>query len=208
MEVKQEISEETCKIEIVYNDLDLDDALLDDFKSEIQEESNGQSTHDTCDSLNQKNFPMPTEREQHGNILNPFEENQDTEKGCLQDGKKVPVMEKLIEDSSYKGNDMSGQTESKTLRKNMKATTGKIPYKCEICFKQCSDASNLKRHMRIHTGEKPYRCETCFKQFITTGDLKRHLRTHTGEKPHKCEICFKQCSEASNLKRHLRTHTG
>ncbi|XP_050501045.1 UDP-glycosyltransferase UGT5-like isoform X4 [Diabrotica virgifera virgifera] len=68
MEVKQEIIEETCKIEIEYNDLDLDDALLDVFKCEVKEESN------------------TNEIEPHGsNLSTSFEENQKTEKGFVEE---------------------------------------------------------------------------------------------------------------------------
>ncbi|XP_050507252.1 uncharacterized protein LOC126884938 isoform X2 [Diabrotica virgifera virgifera] len=72
MEVKQEISEETCKIEIEYNHSNhLDDAVLDEFKSEIEEESNRESTHGTYESLHFEENYIETK---------PFEENQKTEK--------------------------------------------------------------------------------------------------------------------------------
>ncbi|XP_050517000.1 uncharacterized protein LOC126891754 [Diabrotica virgifera virgifera] len=95
MEVKQEISKEICKVEIEYNDLD--DALLDGFKCEIEEKSNSQSnTNDTYDSEFEdlKKYSIKTEIEQHGNELNPFEENQkvDAEKDRSPDALEIGIV--------------------------------------------------------------------------------------------------------------------
>ncbi|XP_050517718.1 zinc finger protein 45-like isoform X2 [Diabrotica virgifera virgifera] len=179
----------------------------DSFTNEIKEDFNRESICDAFDDSGLNEYSLKIEIEDEKKLM-PYGEKQTHKEGYLQDGNKVPVMEKLIEDSSYKGNDTSGETESKTSRKNMIAMTGKRPYKCEICFKKCTTASNLKVHLRVHTGETPHQCEFCFKQCSTASNLKEHMRVHTGEKPYKCKICLKQFSQASPFKTHLRVHTG
>ncbi|XP_050518264.1 zinc finger protein 227-like isoform X2 [Diabrotica virgifera virgifera] len=190
MEVKQEFSEETCKVEIEYNDLD--DALLDGFKCEIKQESNTQSTCDTYDCIDLKEYSTHTEIYQGINKLNPSEENQKTEKGFAQEENNTKIMETFCEHSSHKEHCWSQQAEEKTVHQNITTQTGKGTYSCEICSKQFSRTHCMKKHLRVHTGEKPYKCEICFKQFSYQQYLKQHLRVHTGEKPYKCDICFKQ----------------
>ncbi|XP_072383213.1 uncharacterized protein [Diabrotica undecimpunctata] len=156
--IKQEISEETCEVEIENNDLDY--ALLDRFKCEVKEESNLESRDDTfdCSALNE--FLIKTEIEQDENKLTRFKGKRKIKGGYLLDEHKMEIMDTLIEYSSYEGNYQL--SEVKILNNDMKVATGQRPYKCEICFKQFSQASNLKTHLRVHTGEKSYKCEICF----------------------------------------------
>uniref|UniRef100_A0A6P7H2Y7 Zinc finger protein 235-like n=1 Tax=Diabrotica virgifera virgifera TaxID=50390 RepID=A0A6P7H2Y7_DIAVI len=206
MDVKQEVTEETCKVKVeIYNN-EVDDGFLDSCKIEIQEEPKKESIHDTFVYSDSQEFPTKIEVDPDESQLRPAEEID--EKGYLQDEDKMEIGGKLIKDLSYEGNDTSRQTEEKTLNKNMKVVTGRRPNKCEICSKQFSQRHHLKRHLRVHTGEKRYKCDICFKQFSQGSTLKTHLRVHTGEKPYKCEICYKQFTKASNLKEHLRVHTG
>uniref|UniRef100_A0A6P7F8V0 Uncharacterized protein LOC114325934 n=1 Tax=Diabrotica virgifera virgifera TaxID=50390 RepID=A0A6P7F8V0_DIAVI len=138
MEVNHQISEETFKIEIKYNHLN--DALLDEFKCEIQEESNWESTHDKHGSLDLQKFPIKTEIDQHGNNLNRFKENQKTEKDYLQEN-KMEIIDTVTEYSSNEENYMNPHAEGQSLNKNIKVVTGEKPHKCEFCFKQFSLAT-------------------------------------------------------------------
>ncbi|XP_072399390.1 uncharacterized protein [Diabrotica undecimpunctata] len=157
MEVKQENSEESCKIEIEYNDLD--NALLDGFKCEVEDQFNRHSTHDTY--LDLKIHPINPKIEQHRNKLNSFEENQKTEKGYLEND--VKTMEPQIAHSSYNRNCTSPHAEGKTLNQNMKVATGQRPYKCQICFKQFIQADLLNKN----AGGDVLRCWGTSKPFHT-----------------------------------------
>uniref|UniRef100_A0A6P7F698 Zinc finger protein 468-like n=1 Tax=Diabrotica virgifera virgifera TaxID=50390 RepID=A0A6P7F698_DIAVI len=178
-----------------------------DFKCEIKEESNSQSTHGTFDYLDLE-IPTNTEIHQDRNKLNPFGENQQTEKGFTQEENKMKMKETFCEHSSRKQHYTKRRAKGKTGNKNIKVQTGQGPYKCEICLEQFSKPHQLKQHLITHSGEKLHKCEISFTKFSGANDLKRHLRVHTGEKPHKCEICLQQFSQVDCLKRHLRLHTG
>uniref|UniRef100_A0A6P7G9T8 Zinc finger protein with KRAB and SCAN domains 3-like n=1 Tax=Diabrotica virgifera virgifera TaxID=50390 RepID=A0A6P7G9T8_DIAVI len=174
MEVKQEISEETCKIEVEYND-------LDGIKCEIKDEYNSPSTHE-YDCLDLKEHPINTEIGQHGNKLNPFQENKKTEKDNLKEN-NLEIMEAH---SSHEGNFMNPHAEGKTLNKDRIVVTGKKLYKCETCFKQFPTSSDLGKHLRVHTGEKPYNCEICFKQFSEADNPKENnLEIMEAHSPHE-----------------------
>uniref|UniRef100_A0A6P7GA29 Uncharacterized protein LOC114337456 isoform X7 n=1 Tax=Diabrotica virgifera virgifera TaxID=50390 RepID=A0A6P7GA29_DIAVI len=61
MEVKQEVVEDTCKIEIV--DIELDDSFIDICKNEIKAEPKTNSTPETVDDLVLNEFPVKSEIE-------------------------------------------------------------------------------------------------------------------------------------------------
>ncbi|XP_050514828.1 zinc finger and BTB domain-containing protein 49-like isoform X4 [Diabrotica virgifera virgifera] len=207
MEVKQEASEISCKME---TDNETFDGPLDAFKVEIKEEPKTEPAYDTFGYLDCNEFPLKTEVEQEQDEckFTPSETKQTANESCSYEENKMKSMETLTAHSSHTGSYTGRHAEGKPLNKNMKAVTARRPGKCEICFKRFSQACNLKLHLRVHIGDRPYTCEICFKQFKERGHLKRHWMMHTEEKPHKCEIYFKQFSEADSLKRHLRVHAG
>ncbi|XP_050510098.1 zinc finger protein 429-like [Diabrotica virgifera virgifera] len=213
MEVKQEVGEETYKIEI---DTEVNNALLDSCKIEIKEEPKRESIHDTCGYEDLKKTPMKIE-------IGQDEHTQTNEKGFPQEVNTLEIIKTIHVHSNDKKQPMNRPAEGKTLKceicakqfakkgylnEHMKIHSGEKPHNCEICSKQFIQAGRLKRHLRIHTGEKPYKCKICFQQFSDTSNLKKHSMVHTGEKRYKCQICFKLFSEGSTLKKHLRVHTG
>uniref|UniRef100_A0A6P7G9M0 Zinc finger protein 595-like n=1 Tax=Diabrotica virgifera virgifera TaxID=50390 RepID=A0A6P7G9M0_DIAVI len=200
MEIKQETSEKTCKMEVCAG-------LLDTFKIEIKEEPKTEAVYDTFVDSELNEFPLKTEVEQDEYKFSQFEEKPTTNKeSCPQEENKMKIMETFP--SAHNRKSTCQDAEGKTVNQNIKVQTRQEPYKCEICFKQYTVSSSLKKHLRVHTGEKPYKCEICLKQFNQSGAFKKHSRVHTGEKPYKCEICFKQFNQGGYLKIHLRIHTG
>ncbi|CAG9826532.1 unnamed protein product [Diabrotica balteata] len=127
MEVKQENMGAMCKVEIEYNELD--DAVLESFKSEIQEESNRQSTHNTYDYLDLNNkCSINNEIKQHGNKL----EDQQTQKGMESNIKikeesvecdQIPIDNQLF--TSTGPEDFNNKPAARTVRAEIKEEFGK-----------------------------------------------------------------------------------
>ncbi|XP_050508823.1 zinc finger protein 180-like isoform X2 [Diabrotica virgifera virgifera] len=177
MEVKQEFSEDTCKIEILSNELD--DAFLD-FKNEIKEESNGDNT--LFDDLNLNQFSLNTKVED--NIKPPFEEKQTKEKGFPQDNDTLEITKTIDIHLCNKKQTMRRSSEDKTL-------------KAEISAKQISGTSSFNKYIKIQSGVKLYKCGICIKNFTHIADFDAHMTSHAGENMYKCDICFKQFSQTS-----------
>ena len=87
-------------------------------------------------------------------------------------------------------------------------STGKKPFKCEICGNCFQLSGSLTRHMRIHAAEPPFKCKICSHVFTQSYHLKSHLLIHTGEKPFKCTECNKRFRERKTLTVHMRIRTG
>ncbi|XP_066435864.1 zinc finger protein 271-like [Eleutherodactylus coqui] len=85
---------------------------------------------------------------------------------------------------------------------------GRKQYKCDLCDRCFSDASNLRRHKNIHTGLRPYVCDLCGSSFRQKSQLDRHRLVHTGERPYRCAFCTKGFRDSTELRVHFRVHTG
>ncbi|XP_056397293.1 zinc finger protein 888-like [Hyla sarda] len=85
---------------------------------------------------------------------------------------------------------------------------GRKQYKCDLCDRCFSDASNLRRHKNIHTDLRPYVCDICGSSFRQKSQLDRHHLVHTGERPYRCAFCTKGFRDSTELRVHFRVHTG
>ncbi|XP_072391787.1 uncharacterized protein [Diabrotica undecimpunctata] len=207
MEVKQEFSEDTCKVDIYSNKLD--DALLDSFESVIKGEPNIESTHNTFNYLDLKEFPIKTEIEDNEiQLLDVFKSEI---KGEPNGGSTHNAFNYLdLEKSSLKterqedGNQPMLFEENDTNEKDFSQEKGTSEIMKTIDKHSC----NKEQHTSQPAEEKTLKCEICGKKFTEKKYLNQHMKTHTGEKPYKCDVCFNQFSEENNLKIDLRMHTG
>ena len=85
-----------------------------------------------------------------------------------------------------------------------------IVYKCDICEKEYSCATNIKMHYRsVHYVTK-VKCDQCGRDFKLKEYLHRHIKAvHEKLRDHKCNTCNKSFSQLGALKQHIRSiHEG
>ena len=74
---------------------------------------------------------------------------------------------------------------------------------CEKAFKQCN---NRQRHEQTHILEKRFKCEICDRGFSAASELKEHKLTHQvpDGKYFKCDLCKRGFSHSKSLKSHVK----
>ncbi|GFS20461.1 zinc finger protein 26 [Elysia marginata] len=80
------------------------------------------------------------------------------------------------------------------------------PSVCELCGKECKNASILKKHKyHLHTSERPWMCEVCGKSFRSKQSAT-HCK-HSKRKMvalQKCKVCGEDFKNIGSLRVHLR----
>ncbi|XP_072392133.1 uncharacterized protein [Diabrotica undecimpunctata] len=231
--VKQEVSEDTCKTEI---DNEVDKALFDTFKIEVNEEPKREITDGAFEYLVLKEKPIKTEIEQDKDKLELFEEKQKDEKSFFREDIQNDV-NKLIKDhvtnttldqvltapavvntEIYVTCEICDKLFSikNPLKLDVSGNTEKTNFRCKICIKNLksqvktytTEKKNLTCDLELNTRKNHFKCEFCSKLFPYESILKKHRIIHTGEKPFTCTICSKLFSLKYNLNMHMRIHTG
>merc|ERR1719510_395224 len=119
-----------------------------------------------------------------------------------------------VHENSGKGEDCKHPFKCLTCGKSYKSQSGltihskskhqNTQYKCELCNKYFSRASNVARHVdTIHNQSKSFPCKWCGKEFRSTGGRDMHITAEHKAIRYDCEICCKQFKRKGSLSRHL-----
>ena len=79
-------------------------------------------------------------------------------------------------------------------------------FRCSVCDKCFSSASNRKVHEDSH--KKPFLCEVCGRAFALKVTRDTHARRHTGIRPFSCDECDKTFLAKNKLMAHKKVHKG
>ncbi|XP_046399211.1 zinc finger protein 765-like isoform X2 [Ischnura elegans] len=83
-----------------------------------------------------------------------------------------------------------------------------VLFKCNICGKSQTSATNLANHTLVHSKKKRFACPLCTKLFLLSGHRNSHIRNaHLKIKPFECGICNKRFSVKNHLNRHYIIHS-
>ncbi|XP_028135830.1 zinc finger protein 320 isoform X2 [Diabrotica virgifera virgifera] len=211
MEVKQEVSEDTCKTEIQD---EVNGAVFDYLKIELNEELEKESTHNASDYLESNEDSIKTEIEGVEEKLTnkksfPLEDIQTDASKVFKDPVRTNgTLNQYL--SAVTCEVCTKQFFTKNLLTiDISENIKKGIYTCKTCTKDFLKSFDSKSQVETHnTGEKPFECEICSKLFSQTCHLNEHMKLHTGDKPFKCEICSKVFSLKSNLNKHAKVHKG